>query len=128
MPDPLRPATAHIQEVPFTNITGVGACGEGERALWATVGSKLQGEVRGDHLPRQGLGLQQGGTRSTQIWVCFGGGCAWQMSPKFLRPRQCSGRRGCCFPDQEARGMDSGGNGCAERGGRHPGQLREGWG
>ena len=61
MPDPLRPAAAHVQEVPFADITGVGACGEGGRALWATVGSKLQGEVWGGPSVQARPGAAAGG-------------------------------------------------------------------
>ena len=75
MPDPLCPATAHLQEVPFTNITGVGASGEGGRALWATAGSKLQGKFWGDHLSRQGLGLEQGGQGATDLGLFWRGLC-----------------------------------------------------
>lgn len=81
MPDPLCPATAHLQEMPFTNITGVGASGEGGRALWATVGSKLQGEAL-FICPGKAWGWSRG-TRSTQIWVCFGGAVPGGRVPNF---------------------------------------------
>ena len=76
MPDPLRPATAHIQEVPFTNITGVGACGEGGRALWATVGSKLQGEIRGGPSAQARPGAAAGGHKEhTDLGLLWRGLC-----------------------------------------------------
>lgn len=83
MPDPLCPATAHLQEVPFTNITGVGASGEGGRALWATVGSKLQGEVLGGPSVQARPGAGAGGTRSNRFGFVLEGAVPGGRVPNF---------------------------------------------